>query len=71
MEVHSCDLEAGFIFMPRLKFTSLVGGESIGTAIYKYGTVNSGKSFEIYLVAHNYEEQGKRVLYTKLIAKRG
>ncbi|AZN41478.1 thymidine kinase [Paenibacillus albus] len=29
---------------------------------YKYGTMNSGKSFEIIKVAHNYEEQGKRVL---------
>lgn len=29
---------------------------------YKYGTMNSGKSFEIIKVAHNYEEQGKQVL---------
>ncbi|SDT49847.1 thymidine kinase [Paenibacillaceae bacterium GAS479] len=29
---------------------------------YKYGTMNSGKSFEIIKVAHNYEEQGKAVL---------
>lgn len=29
---------------------------------YKYGTMNSGKSFEIIKVAHNYEEQGKPVL---------
>ncbi|REK74735.1 thymidine kinase [Paenibacillus paeoniae] len=29
---------------------------------YKYGTMNSGKSFEIIKVAHNYEEQGKSVL---------
>lgn len=29
---------------------------------YKYGTMNSGKSFEVLKVAHNYEEQGKRVL---------
>lgn len=27
-----------------------------------YGAMNSGKSFEILKVAHNYEEQGKRVL---------
>ncbi|MBB6632655.1 thymidine kinase [Cohnella thailandensis] len=29
---------------------------------YKYGTMNSGKSFEIIKVAHNYEEQGKAVI---------
>lgn len=29
---------------------------------YKYGTMNSGKSFEIIKVAHNYEEQGKSVV---------
>lgn len=29
---------------------------------YKHGTMNSGKSIEILKVAHNYEEQGKRVL---------
>ena len=29
---------------------------------FKYGTMNSGKSIEIIKVAHNYEEQGKRVL---------
>jgi thymidine kinase len=29
---------------------------------FKYGTMNSGKSFEIIKVAHNYEEQGKQVL---------
>ncbi len=29
---------------------------------YKYGTMNSGKSFEIIKVAHNYEEQNKPVL---------
>jgi len=29
---------------------------------YKYGTMNSGKSFEIIKVAHNYEEQGKPVV---------
>ncbi|MCQ6560111.1 thymidine kinase [Paenibacillus mendelii] len=29
---------------------------------YKYGTMNSGKTFEIIKVAHNYEEQGKAVL---------
>ncbi|MEH7087182.1 thymidine kinase [Neobacillus drentensis] len=29
---------------------------------FKYGTMNSGKSFEIIKVAHNYEEQGKSVL---------
>ncbi|MBF0805296.1 MULTISPECIES: thymidine kinase [unclassified Streptococcus] len=29
---------------------------------FKYGTMNSGKTIEILKVAHNYEEQGKRVL---------
>lgn len=29
---------------------------------FKYGTMNSGKSFELIKVAHNYEEQGKSVL---------
>lgn len=29
---------------------------------FHYGTMNSGKSFEILKVAHNYEEQGKGVL---------
>lgn len=28
---------------------------------YRYGAMNSGKSIEILKVAHNYEEQGKRV----------
>ena len=39
---------------------------------YKYGTMNSGKSFEIIKVAHNYEEQGKRVLiYSPSFSARG
>ncbi|AMA71617.1 MULTISPECIES: thymidine kinase [Aneurinibacillus] len=29
---------------------------------FRYGTMNSGKSVEILKVAHNYEEQGKRVM---------
>ncbi|MDO4680339.1 MAG: thymidine kinase [Aerococcus sp.] len=29
---------------------------------FRYGAMNSGKSFEIIKVAHNYEEQHKRVL---------
>jgi thymidine kinase len=29
---------------------------------FKYGTMNSGKSFEIIKVAYNYEEQGKNVI---------
>ncbi|WP_276352086.1 thymidine kinase [Cohnella caldifontis] len=38
---------------------------------YKYGTMNSGKSFEIIKVAHNYEEQGKPViLFTPAIDDR-
>jgi thymidine kinase len=35
---------------------------SLAQLYYKYGTMNSGKSFEIIKVAHNYEEQGKPVL---------
>lgn len=39
---------------------------------YKYGTMNSGKSFEIIKVAHNYEEQGKGVLiYSPALSARG
>jgi len=39
---------------------------------YKYGTMNSGKSFEIIKVAHNYEEQGKPViLFSPSIDTRG
>ncbi|MDF2834632.1 MAG: tdk [Paenibacillus sp.] len=39
---------------------------------YKYGTMNSGKSFEIIKVAHNYEEQGKPVLiYSPSVSARG
>ncbi|WP_199620426.1 thymidine kinase [Paenibacillus alkalitolerans] len=29
---------------------------------FRYGTMNSGKSLEVLRVAHNYEEQGKKVL---------
>ena len=29
---------------------------------FRYGAMNSGKSFEIIKVAHNYEEQNKDVL---------
>lgn len=29
---------------------------------FRYGSMNSGKSIEILKVAHNYEEQGKRVI---------
>lgn len=29
---------------------------------FKYGTMNSGKSAEILKVAHNYEEQGKKII---------
>lgn len=39
---------------------------------YKYGTMNSGKSFEIIKVAHNYEEQGKQVLiFSPSVSARG
>ena len=47
--------------------------EGIGLAqlYYKYGTMNSGKSFEIIKVAYNYEEQGKPVLlYTPAVDAR-
>jgi len=37
-------------------------GSGLAQLYYKYGTMNSGKSFEIIKVAHNYEEQGKPVL---------
>lgn len=38
---------------------------------YRYGTMNSGKSFELIKVAHNYEEQGKPVLlFTPVIDTR-
>lgn len=29
---------------------------------FTYGTMNSGKSFEVLKVAHNYEEQGRKVV---------
>ena len=29
---------------------------------FRYGAMNSGKSIEILKVAHNYEEQNKRVI---------
>jgi thymidine kinase len=38
------------------------GGSTLAQLYFKYGTMNSGKSFEIIKVAHNYEEQGKPVL---------
>jgi thymidine kinase len=34
----------------------------VAQLFFKYGTMNSGKSFEIIKVAHNYEEQEKPVL---------
>lgn len=38
---------------------------------FKYGAMNSGKSIEILKVAHNYEEQGKKViLMTSVIDNR-
>jgi thymidine kinase len=40
----------------------LAGGNTLAQLYFKYGTMNSGKSFEIIKVAHNYEEQGKPVL---------
>ncbi|GEN34466.1 MULTISPECIES: thymidine kinase [Aneurinibacillus] len=38
---------------------------------FRYGTMNSGKSVEILKVAHNYEEQGKRVMiFTSVLDNR-
>lgn len=37
-------------------------GGAYGTAFFKYGAMNSGKSIEILKVANNYEEQKKPVL---------
>lgn len=37
-------------------------GKKMASFYFTYGTMNSGKSFEILKVAHNYEEQGKRVI---------
>ncbi|MCI1695949.1 thymidine kinase [Aneurinibacillus aneurinilyticus] len=38
---------------------------------FRYGTMNSGKSVEILKVAHNYEEQGKRVMiFTSMLDNR-
>ena len=38
---------------------------------FRYGAMNSGKSFEIIKVAHNYEEQNKHVLvYTSAVDDR-
>ena len=38
---------------------------------FRYGAMNSGKSFEIIKVAHNYEEQNKHVLvYTSAVDNR-
>jgi thymidine kinase len=39
-----------------------LGGNTLAQLYFKYGTMNSGKSFEIIKVAHNYEEQGKPVI---------
>lgn len=38
------------------------GNESLGTVIFRYGAMNSGKTIEILKVAHNYEEQDKSVI---------
>ncbi|MBC8081082.1 MAG: thymidine kinase [Gorillibacterium sp.] len=38
---------------------------------YRYGTMNSGKSFDILKIANNYEEQGKKVLiFTSVVDTR-
>ncbi|EKK20863.1 Thymidine kinase [Fructilactobacillus florum 2F] len=36
-------------------------GDILAQLFFRYGAMNSGKSFEIIKVAHNYEEQGKLV----------
>ncbi len=35
---------------------------NVAKLYFRYGTMNSGKSIEVLRTAHNYEEQGKRVL---------
>jgi len=35
---------------------------SVAKLYFRYGTMNSGKSIEVLRTAHNYEEQGKKVL---------
>ncbi|TBL78665.1 thymidine kinase [Paenibacillus thalictri] len=38
---------------------------------FRYGTMNSGKSIDVLKVAHNYEEQGKKVLlFTPVVNNR-
>ncbi|WP_248928773.1 thymidine kinase [Paenibacillus hamazuiensis] len=38
---------------------------------FRYGTMNSGKSIDVLKVAHNYEEQGKKVmLFTPVVNDR-
>jgi len=34
----------------------------VAQLFFRYGAMNSGKTIEILKVAHNYEEQGKRVI---------
>lgn len=39
--------------------------------VFRYGTMNSGKSIDILKVSHNYEEQGKKaMLFTAAIDNR-
>jgi thymidine kinase len=45
-----------------IAITKKRGGNTLAQLYIKYGTMNSGKSFEIIKVAHNYEEQGKPVI---------
>lgn len=38
------------------------GRASLAKLYFRYGTMNSGKSIEVLRTAHNYEEQGKKVM---------
>lgn len=42
--------------------TNLREGCSVAKLYFRYGTMNSGKTIELLRTAHNYEEQGKKVL---------
>jgi thymidine kinase len=48
-------------------------GCSVAKLYFRYGTMDSAKSMNLLAVAHNYREQGKRVLLVKprLIAGSG
>jgi thymidine kinase len=37
------------------------GESDMAQLYYRYSSMNAGKSIEVLKIAHNYEEQGKRV----------